>query len=73
MKTTFYNQLLDTLKSNILIKNKSITTYKETCDNTKDGLKKITLNENSKVYISFFNDYSIKKDKKFESSKIITV
>ena len=73
MKTTFYNQLLDTLKSNILIKNKSITTYKETFDNTKDGLEKITLNEKSKVYISFFNDYSIKKDKKFESSKIITV
>lgn len=73
MKTTFYNQLLDTLKSNVLIKNKSITTYKETFDNTKDGLENITLNEKSKVYISFFNDYSIKKDKKFESSKIITV
>ena len=73
MKTTFFNQILDTLKSNILIKNKSITTYKETFDNTKVGLEKITLNEKSKVYISFFNDPSINKDKKFESSKIITV
>ena len=72
MKTTFFNQILETLKLNVLIENNVVTSYREVFDDS-DGLQNITLNKNDKVYISFFDPYSTGKEKNFESSKIITV
>lgn len=77
MKTTFFNQIIELLKDNILKQNRQVSvscsSLKREIENFEKIKETITLKKGDKIYLSFFTDTLNPKEKALESSKIITI